>query len=65
MIDPDTPLYYHQKTRRKDGKTLNLVASDEFELKGRSFAKGKDKFFEAIEKPDDTNDSIQFCIHFV
>jgi hypothetical protein len=58
-IDPDTKV----KTvrRRKDGTNLKLVFSDEFNVEGRSFEPGKDPHFEAVEKPDDTNQAIQFC----
>lgn len=47
--------------RNRDGKVLNLVMSDEFDVEFRDFSPGKDPFFEAIEKPDDTNDAIEFC----
>lgn len=58
-IDPITTV----KTinRFKDNKQLKLVMSDEFELEGRSFEKGADKFFESITKPDYTNNAMQFC----
>ena len=47
--------------RLHDGATLRLVMSDEFNEDGRSFEKGKDANFEAIQKPDLTNDALQFC----
>ena len=58
-IDNDTV----EKTiiRRKDGKSLELVMSDEFRTPNRSFLPGDDNIFEAVEKPDNTNESIQFC----
>ena len=34
--------------------------SDEFEIPGRSFAKGDDEIFEALERPDDSNQAINF-----
>ena len=34
--------------------------SDEFNVDGRAFATGKDKLFEAMEKPDNTNEALQF-----
>ncbi len=46
--------------RRKDNKVLHLVMSDEFEEDGRSFAIGDDPVFEALNKPDNTNQAIQF-----
>ena len=60
IIDPSTPEGVATLRRFKDGKELRLVMSDEFETDGRSFGKGADKLFEAIEKPDDTNQAIQF-----
>lgn len=42
-------------------KHLSLVMSDEFNVPGRSFQKGKDPNFEAIEKPDDSNQAMEFC----
>ena len=57
-IDSATPVT--SLRRYKDGKELRLVMSDEFETPGRSFRRGADKLFEAIEKPDDTNQAIQF-----
>ena len=48
-IDPDTEAL--TITRRRDGVTLDLVMSDEFNDVGRSFANGNDNIFEAIEKP--------------
>eukprot|EP01038_Epipyxis_sp_PR26KG_P013556 gene13556-18192_t len=34
--------------------------SDEFNEEGRDFSVGKDKLFEAVQKPDFTNEAIQF-----
>ena len=48
--------------RKHDGILLDLVMSDEFNAEGRSFANGDDSIFEAISKPDFTNDALQFCI---
>lgn len=59
-IDPDTDENDRILRRRHDGMLLKLVFSDEFEEDGRSFAAGADDIFEAIEKPDDTNQAIQF-----
>lgn len=65
MIDSATPPESWAVARKSDGRVLTLVMSDEFEVAGRQFGKGKDKFFEAIEKPDNTNEAIQFCTYFV
>lgn len=59
LIDPATSI--RTLMRHKDGKILSLVMSDEFIEVGRSFEPGKDDMFEAVEKPDYTNDAIQFC----
>ena len=48
-------------TRNSDGKKLSLTMSDEFNDDNRDFSKGKDLLFEAIEKPDNTNEALQFC----
>ena len=58
-VDPDT----RETTLRRytDGKTLQIVMSDEFSLPGRSFEKGRDPNFEAIEKPDNSNQALEFC----
>lgn len=58
-IDSSTPV--KSRIRRKDGKRLQLVMSDEFNEEGRNFASSNDPFFEAVEKPDNTNEAIQFC----
>ena len=52
-IDPDTPSSATQTV--KEGKILDLVMSDEFNVEGRSFESGKDSVFEAISRPDDVN----------
>lgn len=49
------------KKSQHDGRIMELVASDEFKVSGRSFESGYDAMFEAMTKPDDTNDSLQFC----
>jgi hypothetical protein len=59
FVDPDTvPRTIMRKT---DGKLLALVMSDEFQLSGRGFGPGEDQIFEALQKPDDSNESIEFC----
>lgn len=37
LIDKDTPQSVYSKTSPVDGKTMQLVFSDEFETEGRSF----------------------------
>lgn len=37
LIDKDTPLDVHTKASPVDGKSMQLVFSDEFEVEGRSF----------------------------
>jgi len=58
MIDVDTRIL--TVPRYHDGKHMSLVFSDEFNDDGRGFGPGEDDVFEAIEKPDDTNQAIQF-----
>ncbi len=60
-IDIDTPLDVRTIYRYHDKKELKLVMSDEFNTDGRRFNAGNDKIFEAVEKPDHTNEAIQFC----
>jgi hypothetical protein len=60
-VDPDTPDVDRVRTRRRDGRTMTLRMSDEFSTNDRSFGKGDDQHFEAIHKPDYTNEAIQFC----
>ena len=59
FIDPTTDI--HTIQRPKDKVSLQLVASDEFNVADRSFAKGQDRMWEAITKPDNTNEALQFC----
>ncbi len=48
--------------RIADGAELQLVMSDEFNLDGRRFGPDSDEeLFQAVHKPDLTNDAIQFC----
>jgi beta-glucanase (GH16 family) len=61
MLDPDTRLPDYTILRRKDKRQLHLVMSDEFNVNGREFHPGKDPLFEALQKPDYTNEAIQFC----
>lgn len=61
LVDPDTPAAMLVTARLRDGSPMQLVMSDEFSADGRSFSKGDDALFEAVEKPDDSNEAIQFC----
>jgi len=58
-VDPATR--HKTKIRQKDGKKLHLVMSDEFKKDNREFGRGKDPIFEAVQKPDNSNEAIQFC----
>lgn len=48
LIDPDTPASAVTRTG-SDGKTYNLVFSDEFNTDGRTFYPGEDPFWEAAD----------------
>ncbi|KAI0051117.1 glycoside hydrolase family 16 protein [Auriscalpium vulgare] len=48
LIDPDTDKQFYTKTA-SDGKTWNLVFSDEFNTDGRTFWPGDDPFWEAVD----------------
>ena len=61
LVDTSTPKAKHVIKRLADGKNLKLVMSDEFEKDGRDFSKGSDPLFEALEKPDNTNEAMQYC----
>ena len=60
MVDVDTAAEFRTIVRRQDGKVLTLSMSDEFSEDGRTFDKGDDSVFEAANKPDDTNEAIQY-----
>ena len=59
LIDANTRQMTY--ARQNDGKVLELVMSDEFEENSRRFEKGRDRFFEAINQHDFTNQAIQYC----
>lgn len=61
MLDSDTNTRYSTISRYSDGAEMTLVMSDEFNLENRKFSKGSDLLFEAVHKPDHTNEAIQFC----
>ena len=43
-----------------NGNKHTLVMSDEFNEDGRSFAAGRDLLFEALDKPDNSNEAMQY-----
>lgn len=60
-IDKTTHLNDLITKRHKDGKeNIKLVMSDEFNLPNRNFNIGKDDIFESINKPDNSNQALQF-----
>jgi hypothetical protein len=61
LIDSETPPIARSTLRFHDGSRLELVMSDEFNEPGRSFEKGRDPLFEAINMPDNSNEGLQFC----
>jgi hypothetical protein len=63
LIDLATPSNARSILRFHDGARLDLAMSDEFNEPGRSFEKGRDRLFEAINMPDNSNEGLQFCKH--
>jgi hypothetical protein len=49
LIDKDTPQELHTKVSPVDGRTMQLVFSDEFEVEGRTFYPGDDPYWEAVD----------------
>ena len=49
LIDKDTPQEVQTKTSPYDGRQLQLVFSDEFNVDGRTFWPGDDPFWEAAD----------------
>ena len=49
LIDKDTPRDVYTKTSPYDGRQLQLVFSDEFNVDGRTFWPGDDPFWEAVD----------------
>ena len=49
LIDKDTPQDVYTKTSPHDGRQLQLVFSDEFNVDGRTFWPGDDPFWEAVD----------------
>lgn len=52
-VDPDTPEKFRTLKSYTDGKTYDVVMSDEFNTDGREFQDGADPVWTAIDKPDD------------
>ena len=59
-IDEDTKKDAYTTVRHHDGKVLDLVMSDEFNVEGRGFLPGEDSIWEAVTAPDYTNAAIEF-----
>ena len=49
LIDVDTPQEAYTKTGWRNGETLELVFSDEFNVDGRTFYPGDDPYWEAVD----------------
>ncbi|KAG8727867.1 hypothetical protein FRC11_012281, partial [Ceratobasidium sp. 423] len=49
LIDRDTPKSAYTRTSHVDGRTYDLVFSDEFNVEGRSFYPGDDPYWEAVD----------------
>jgi hypothetical protein len=52
LIDKDTPQDAYTKSSPVDGKTTQLVFSDEFETEGRTFYPVSGTFFSRVMDPD-------------
>ena len=59
-VDPDTAALHHTTTALRDGASLKLVFSDEFNVGGRSFSDGSDPRWTALHKDDYTNYALQY-----
>jgi beta-glucan synthesis-associated protein KRE6 len=49
LIDKDTPADVYSKQSMRDGSTMQLVFSDEFNQDGRTFYEGQDPYWEAVD----------------
>ncbi|KAG8701145.1 hypothetical protein FRC08_004253 [Ceratobasidium sp. 394] len=49
LIDPTTPTSAYTRTSLVDGRSYDLVFSDEFNVDGRSFYPGDDPYWEAVD----------------
>ena len=64
-IDPDTHKDHYQRTSLSDGKTYDLIMSDEFNREGRNFRDGYDTMWTALDKSDDDwTSSGRRSVHF-
>mmetsp|Transcript_14243 Transcript_14243/g.17870 ORF Transcript_14243/g.17870 Transcript_14243/m.17870 type:complete len:453 (-) Transcript_14243:1804-3162(-) len=54
-VDPDTPEEFFSTVSLVDGRTYELVGSDEFSVTGRKFAPGEDSMWTGIDHSDDSN----------
>lgn len=59
-IDKDSPPDILRVKNIHDKRWVDLVMSDEFLEDGRSFHDDADKKFQAIDKPDNSNEALQF-----
>lgn len=58
-VDPDTPASAMKTPSLVDGRSFDLVFSDEFSVPGRRFDDGFDPRWTAIHKNDYTNQAVQ------
>ncbi|CEG42791.1 beta-glucan synthesis-associated [Plasmopara halstedii] len=61
-VDPATPKDRQTLTTSR-GRTWNLVMSDEFNTKNRSFRPGEDHLWTSLEKPDGVNGALELYSH--
>lgn len=61
-VDPATPIELYQYTSSR-GRTWDLVMSDEFNTKNRSFRPGDDHMWTSLEKPDGVNGALELYSH--
>ncbi|KAG5178471.1 beta-1,6-glucan active enzyme, family GH16 [Tribonema minus] len=64
-IDPDTPNKHTTMKSLKDGRIHKLIMSDEFNVKGRTFADGEDPMWTAELHSDDAQSSAGYgSLHY-
>ncbi|KAK1933896.1 Beta-glucan synthesis-associated protein SKN1 [Phytophthora citrophthora] len=61
-VDPATPANVQQITTSR-GETWQLVMSDEFNTKNRSFRPGDDHLWTSLDKPDGVNGALEVYSH--
>ncbi|KAI9911443.1 hypothetical protein PsorP6_009763 [Peronosclerospora sorghi] len=61
-VDPDTPRDKRTYVTSR-GRTWDLVMSDEYNMKNRSFRPGDDHVWTSIEKPDGVNGALELYSH--